>query len=226
MQYKTYQEAKIANPDSEIYYSGPRRLGDKGFFSTRESATGLNHECRPKDYCVTLKSFLASGKRLVLGDAYIGASGIVTIVGDSTTEGAVNEHCSSDGSRYILKAKALENPAHEWVNGDECIHSHHSYKSNPNMIYVGKFPKVAGKHVCISELSGLVIVDDNYLSKPETPEQKLERQRLESAYHLACIAGDFGRWGDEFTFEHFKLDENAVKYWLAIVDETNYLLYE
>ena len=222
MQYKTYQEAKIANPDSEIYYSGPRRLGDKGFFSTRESATGFHHECHPKDYCVTLKSFLASGRRLVLGDTYTGASGIVTIVGDSTTEGAVNEHCSSDGSRYILKAKALENPAHEWVNGDEC-----RYINDPShdYIYIGAHPHGDG-HFVFSEEKGITYIANGCIIKPETPEQKLERQRLESAYHLACIAGDTGKWGGEFTFDDFKKDEKAVKRWLAVVDETNYLLYE
>ena len=220
MQYKTYQEAKIANPDSEIYYSGPRRLGDKGFFSTRKDATSFHYKCEPEDHCISLESFLAGGKRLVRGDAYIGISGIVTIVGDSITESAANERCSSDGSRHILKAKAFENPAHEWVNGDEC-----RYINDPShdYIYIGAHPHGDG-HFVFSEEKGITYIANGCIIKPETPEQKLERQRLESAYHLACIAGAVDKWGGEFTFDDFKLDGNAVKQWLAVVDETKYLL--
>lgn len=218
-QYKTYQEAKIANPDSEIYYSAARRLGDKGFFSTRENAEGFFHRCKPEDYCVSLESFLASGKRLVRGDAYIGTSGIVSIVGDCIAESAANEPHSSDSSRYILKTKALEAPAYEWVNGDECVHA-----DRPSCVctYIGKNPYVNG-HFVLSKNGSVRYINDNCLRKPEIPEQKLERKRLESAYHLACIAGAVDKWGGEFTFDDFKLDGNAVKQWLAVVDETKYL---
>ena len=172
MQYKTYQEAKIANPDREIYYSVVNGLVNNGFYSTIEYADGAYHACRPEDYCVPLEIFLASSKKL----------------------------------------------AHEWVNGDECAHV-----DRPSRVctYIGKHPYVNG-HFVLSKNGSVRYVNDNCLRKPETPEQKLERQRLESAYHLACIASGTSKW--DLTFDGFKKDEKAVKRWLAVVDETKYLL--
>lgn len=79
-----------------------------------------------------------------------------------------------------------------------------------------------GYHVVFSD-GDLGYTLDSDIRELESPEQKLERQRLESAYHLACIAGGVDRWGDEFTFDNFKSDWEAVKRWLAVVDETKYL---
>lgn len=110
----------------------------------------------------------------------------------------------------------------DWKNGDECIHTHHGYKVNPEMIYIGKHPKIKGKHFCISPLSGTVVVDAIYLSKTETPQQREDRERLASAYDLyECGQSAIKCIGYE-EFNSFKNDDCAVKFWLAIVDKTKY----
>lgn len=228
MQYKTYQDAKIANPDSEIYYSAARRLGDKGFFSTKENATGFHHRCKPKDYCMTLKSFLAGGRRAVKGDVIVGQDGKAMAV---ESEYIINMPTEADCGIYVVKAKALENPAHEW-NGCglppagvecECFCFDES-----KWLKVKVLDAITGS----KEVAVAVICHGNRYRKVfwgvkfrpiETQQQREERKRLESAYHLACIAGAVDKWGGEFTFDEFKKDEFAVKRWLAVVDETKYL---
>lgn len=216
MQYKTYQEAKIANPDSEVYYSAAQRLGDKGFFSTKENATGFHYKCKLEDHCISLESFLDSGNRIVKGDIIADKEGKVITV---KAENVVNMPMKTDCEVYVIKAKALDNPVHEWVNGDDCVHF-----DRPSRVcaYIGKHPYVNG-HFVLSKNGSVRYVNENCLRKPETPEQKLDRQRLESAYHLACIAGAIDKWGREFTFDNFKQDWEAVKRWLAVVDEAKYL---
>lgn len=107
----------------------------------------------------------------------------------------------------------------EWKNGDECVHVD---RPSRFCTYIGKHPYVHG-HFVLSKNGSVRYVNDNCLRKPETPEQKLERQRLRSAYHLACIAGLSNIWGNDITFDDFKQDKAAVKRWLAVVDETQYL---
>lgn len=106
--YNTYAEAKIANPDSEIYVHD-------GKFATKEFAIQLSvrdyndwYKCHPKDYCMTLEEFLADGHKLVNGDLFIGARGAASKVAD---EVGMNIPDFQDKDRYILRAKALENQA-------------------------------------------------------------------------------------------------------------------
>lgn len=58
--------------------------------------------------------------------------------------------------------------------------------------------------------------------KLETEAEKVERERLESAYEL-YMEGQYsvGVIGYD-SFDQFKLDKVQVKFWLAIVDKTNY----
>ena len=46
------------------------------------------------------------------------------------------------------------------------------------MTYIGAHPFVSGKHVCLSESKGLVIVDSTWLRKPESPTEKAKREAL------------------------------------------------
>lgn len=104
----------------------------------------------------------------------------------------------------------------EWVNGDEC-----RCNDNIDYTYIGLNPHkplfsyIVGNGQIIQRLTSI-------LSKPETPEQKLEREELEAAYDLYC----------EFTNENsvdgtcmssFSFKQSLVKIkWLAIVRKTNY----
>lgn len=97
MTYPTYQAAKIANPDQDIKTDN---LGN--FFVSVGHTT-----CNPAEYCMTVNQFEDSGKKLVDGDLYINLDGNVI----EYTEGyglGVDRDPSMNKSRYVLKAKALE----------------------------------------------------------------------------------------------------------------------
>lgn len=115
MNYKTYAEAKIANPDCEIVTTGKDWAFEKslkGVFQALGDSDGLRHSigddawvlCDPADYCSTLKDFLDAQLKLVEGDKFIGAHGNVVKV--KAVVGA-NTPSESDEFRYILSAAAL-----------------------------------------------------------------------------------------------------------------------
>ena len=116
MNYKTYAEAKIANPDCEIVTTGKNWIYDKelaGAFQPRVTE-GCSHAindyswviCNPANYCSTLKEFLDAGFKLVGGDKFIEVAGYVYNV-DSDDLNLVNERDSGDCDRYILSSAAL-----------------------------------------------------------------------------------------------------------------------
>lgn len=172
MQYKTYQEAKIANPDCEI-------LSKKceGIFKAIKNPE-INHFidgwqiCKPKDHCISLESFLASGKRTVKGDIVVGKNGKAITV---EAEYIINMPTETDCEIYVLKAKALENPAHEWVNGDEC-----RYINDPShdYIYIGVHPHGDG-HFVFSERKGITYIANGCIIEPETQNEKAKREALD-----------------------------------------------
>lgn len=71
----------------------------------------------------------------------------------------------------------------EWKNGDECI------KDGAKYIYVSKHPLRDSSSICVHLENGLTYsLFTSSLSKPETPEQKAERElyeAIEEAYDLA-----------------------------------------
>lgn len=232
--YNTYQEAKIANPKSEIYVHGGKFLPECDILPSHETYERRGYfKCHPKDYCMTLAEFFDVGHELVSGDAYLGPCGNVYIFGLTALR---HYRSCSDSGRYILRAKALEQAEFdttpqqveslagvdsEWKNGDACEHGHHNYSGANKMTYIGAHPFVNGKHVCLSELKGLVIVDSTWLSKPETPQQRQEREELEAAYELYC---EF-KGVDEIkpcSFDSFKESKVTRKQWIAVVRKTKY----
>lgn len=58
-------------------------------------------------------------------------------------------------------------------------------------------------------------------SKPELPEDKLKRDRLESAYELYCIMCDIEGYA-KFDLTDFSKTKKDSAVWLAIVDKTKY----
>lgn len=115
MNYKTYAEAKIANPDSEIVTTGKDWGGGKDFIGTFEAViTGSigRHViddiswviCNPADYCSSVKEFLESGFKFGEGDKFIGIDGVVVSVNNSNSSNIPNY---SNANRYILSAAAL-----------------------------------------------------------------------------------------------------------------------
>lgn len=117
MNYKTYAEAKIANPDSEIVTTGKNwAYGDKrkGLFELlRFYSDVADHKlsdeawvvCNPADYCMTLEAFIGHGFKLVVGDKIITIGGDILEIKNKNT--GYNDNCKDDHKRYILSAAAL-----------------------------------------------------------------------------------------------------------------------
>lgn len=103
MGYKTYAEAKIANPDSDIF------TNDKDFKAAKDAPTShfLNGWaiCNPVDYCMTLEDFIGKGFKLVVGDKIITIGGDVLEIKNKNT--GYNDNFKDDHKRYILSASTL-----------------------------------------------------------------------------------------------------------------------
>lgn len=113
--YKSYAEAKIANPDSEIVTTGKNWKWSKkaiGTFVACISGVANNHTqdgwviCNPSDHCSSLKEFLDAGFKLVKGDAYVEVSGKCKVINNENSP-FVNSSWKNDCDRYILSAAAL-----------------------------------------------------------------------------------------------------------------------
>ena len=82
--YKTYQAAKMAKPDCDIYEC------DGGFGTELDLMGGIYaqvseiKECNPADYCETVYDFHKSGKLLVDGDSIILPDGDVCVISDDS----------------------------------------------------------------------------------------------------------------------------------------------
>ena len=184
--YNSYTEAKIDNPDCEVYKFLPRIItGDGHYFASNNDLNGAAivngsiFKCNPADHCMTLEQFFDDGHKLVDGDVYLGGCDNVCVVGLDIVASGANTRHRNDNKRYILRAKSLETKLKpEWANGDECEHGHRNYSGANKMTYIGAHPFVSEKHVCLSELKGLVIVDSTWLRKPESPTEKAKREAL------------------------------------------------
>lgn len=104
--YNTYQEAKIANPECDIYV----HVYKNGFIPELEPIPTVDHvKCNPADYCMAVEEFLNSGRRLDVGDLFIDCFGqVVEVKGENVD--TVNTPHEYDNNRHILRAAALEKP--------------------------------------------------------------------------------------------------------------------
>jgi len=105
-----------------------------------------------------------------------------------------------------------------WKNGDECI-----YRGEVWQFVSLLSNEYHGTAVifCL-ETEKIKQVASASLSKLETTQQRKDRERLASAYDLyECGQSAIKCIGYE-EFNSFKNDDCAVKFWLAIVDKTNY----
>lgn len=98
MNYKTYAEAKIANPDSDIY------ITDNGFTPVNGEYANPWVIANASDYCTTLEDYLDAGFELIRGDWVVTLNGIADKV---RSVSAMNGRDFNDGKRYILSAAAL-----------------------------------------------------------------------------------------------------------------------
>lgn len=115
MNYKTYAEAKIANPDSEIVTTGKKwngcgsfagvfqKINDGGKCDIGDDSWVI---CNPADYCSSVKEFLEAGYSFSIGDLFLGTDGAVHDIGEIYQQ--TNQCEDSDSKRYILSASALD----------------------------------------------------------------------------------------------------------------------
>ncbi|CAM0109115.1 hypothetical protein VPH209E381_0098 [Vibrio phage 209E38-1] len=138
---------------------------------------------------------------------------------NSNKIGVISGVIQSDATGRMLTIEDLKPQTKEveWVNGDSCVWS------GIDAVFIGY--SQSQKSRCAVEYlrGGCSIIDTVFieqLSKPETPEQKLEREELEAAYDLRCTFNE-----DNFiiSFDEFKNHHSLIREkWLKIVRKTNY----
>jgi hypothetical protein len=114
---------------------------------------------------------------------------------------------------------ALRDGEPEWKNGDEVVISS---KSKSQWFVVGVSPIRKTSTVCVSNTGELKSFHTNQLSKPETPQQHEERERLEAAYDLYLIRCHAVNHPIVYELHELKSAPEAIDGWLAIVDKTGY----
>ncbi len=106
--YNTYQEAKIANPDQDIYNDTHGKFRPIKDAPTSHFANGWEL-CKPQNYCMTVERFLVGGHRLEIDDWVIGVRGLTfQISSNEIDEWNVKSVTPMDSKLYILRAAALE----------------------------------------------------------------------------------------------------------------------
>lgn len=201
--YNTYTEAKLANQDKDIVTTGKGWVGtkkNKGKFAPAVKdgvAKRIGDDywviCNPSDHCTSLEAFFEAGHKLVVGDCFINISGVVVFISEDNKY-INNSRDNSDKECFVLSAKALEEAEVEQVEwngeglppvGAKCEFEYPKGNWNGGY-YHGKTSSGSVKmHILeyeggrLETLGGLA-----KFRKPETPEQKKERELLEAAYNL------------------------------------------
>lgn len=146
--YNTYQEAKIANPECDIYVSFTCEVKE---FITKEHRSSLGplksdlyRPANPADHCMTVEKFLADGYEFVKGDVALIHNGDVKVVENPNLDWNILD--SRDNERYILRAAALEEKETESSNStswDEFLVDLNSRLSDEFSDCIKKHPSVS-----------------------------------------------------------------------------------
>ena len=107
--YDSYAEAKIANPDSDIYERMCVDFATADYVSlVRMCGTGDGwNKCHPAYYCMTVEKFQADGHSFVEGDICMNTDASVVTIKHVNEW---NDPDIDDCDRYVLRAAALEKP--------------------------------------------------------------------------------------------------------------------
>ena len=195
--YNTYAEAKIANKYKDIYELD-------GMFQAVDNAPTSHFAngwilCNPADHCMGLEAFFDAGHKLVVGDSYINYDGDVYIVGEEYNIEYSNTRTEVDSECFVLSAKALNDQAIEdfydpdfekveWKNGEGeippigCIVQIRYNFDSKSVTHTGLVLYASMRH-CILSINGNEChfnIGDYVYEKPETPEQKKEREEKEA----------------------------------------------
>ena len=110
-----------------------------------------------------------------------------------------------------------------WNNGDTCIAD--EYFGDELLTFVGMAHGLSYENDCVVIKNGNAVpMRVELLSKPETPQQREERERLEAAYDLYLAFWSASKSSIILeSFKEFSWGGNSdLKHFLAIVDKTNY----
>lgn len=160
--YNNYYEARIANPEEDIY-----KINDRFMVCNPSPNARVDHvvsPCNPADHCMTVEQFLKDGHKFVEGDLYVNFGGFVT----ELTERKINSLMSLDTSRrFILRAAALEEKTNTESDYDKGMRE-----------AMEKIAKSCGRSFCVDigyeDLPDLV----ESLINPK-PEEKPKRAKVE-----------------------------------------------
>ena len=192
--YNSYQEAKIANPELNIYWLESRGLfladeisGDVIMDTTHDSK---GYYCAPADHCMTVEQFLKAGHKFVEGDLCLGRDDKLLVISGSRLALGWNDKSQIiDGiDRYILRAAALEEKPKIESDYDKGMRE-----------AMKKIAKSCGKSFCVDigyeDLPDLV--ESLINPKPEEKPKRVEYVKVEdsifdlqSDFESGCLFGD------------------------------------
>ena len=103
--YNSYQEAKIANPSSDIYNDIKGKFQAIKDAPTSHFANGWEL-CKPQNYCMTVEQFEKDGFKFSNGDWYLNLDDVAVRYTKCKGLG-VDKDKSGNSKRFILRAEAL-----------------------------------------------------------------------------------------------------------------------
>lgn len=247
--YKTYKEAVIANGSVKGIHcamiSNDGRGGVFGLEKDFSSITKNTLPCYPSGYLQTLADFLESGMSLTKGDLLINTMGQVCSVNHPSAMGMSVE---MNKNRYVLDAmayKSFDELAREHDNETNQAYEM-GVDTTPQQVESlakAEWQPEVGEKVSttyeVGEVKAIMMQAHSHvdyvvqfegdwniftldeLSKPETPAEREERERLEAAYDLHCEYL-LGEDDEALSFNEFKSFKTKLRQWLRIVDKTGY----
>lgn len=237
--YNTYQEAKIAMPKACICVY--KNNGKDVFIGmpSREGTTLFNGAefAEPQDYCMTVEKFLSDGFKLEIGDVIFGEDEYeVDVVSSDLHCRSFNMPVDADRNIYILRAAALEDIPTETPEEKEVLDS---IESAGEVEWSGEgLPPVniecewigggvahgdwgpvivraySGDYAWIEKLydnSMHTVRSPAFFRKPETPQQRKDRERACAIYDMCAEADIFNEesnfWAGKFYDLGYKKDK-------------------
>lgn len=239
--YKTYKEAVLANGSTKGVYEKLRNGGFQfGFLEP-----GQWKECDPADHLESLEDFRDSDKKLMPGDIVTLKPGGVLTLSESLVE-VWGTQSDGDDKRFVLQAAAdqVETPEekeafdaidttpqqaeslskNEWKNGDTLLwkNGNGEFLECNTGRYIG-YDYEDDFHVFVMTDDGAAYrvgyAHSDGITRPETPAEREERERLESARELYLFANKAMQGADIVNHYNFEQSECI---WLALVDKTGY----
>ncbi len=114
----------------------------------------------------------------------------------------------------------------EWKNGDSLLwkNGNGEFLECNTGRYIG-YDSVENKHIFVRtdvDTYYIMYAKHSAISKPESQEQKAERERLEAAYNLYIAGQESLGVNDYQSFQQFTSDKVQVRFWLGVAGTAGY----